>query len=208
MVWRFVCARVSGDEHLAEDIVSETVLALIKAAASTDTEINNPGAWLRTVANNKINDHFRAAARVQHLIDQVKHTTELANTHDGASHQEQREQRETIRGALQTLPDQFQLALEWKYIDKLNVREIAQRLDVTEKAAESLLFRARRDFRSRLTLDDVGDAVGGESGKGPPSAQQVPAPPVVESESRSESENVAHNDPSSTETRIPINHSK
>ncbi|MGE3778438.1 MAG: hypothetical protein AB7F89_14730, partial [Pirellulaceae bacterium] len=39
---------------------------------------------------------------------------------------------------------------EWKYLDGLSVREIAVRWEMTEKAAESVLFRARREFRDRL----------------------------------------------------------
>jgi RNA polymerase sigma-70 factor (ECF subfamily) len=56
------------------------------------------------------------------------------------------------------LPEQYRLALEWKYIDGLSVRQIAERLALTEKAAESILFRARREFREglgRMGGDDV-----------------------------------------------------
>ena len=35
-------------------------------------------------------------------------------------------------------------------MDKLSVREIAERMQTTEKAVESVLFRARRDFRERV----------------------------------------------------------
>jgi DNA-directed RNA polymerase specialized sigma24 family protein len=37
--------------------------------------------------------------------------------------------------------------LEWKYLDGLRVREIAQRLGETEKAVETVLYRARIEFR-------------------------------------------------------------
>ena len=36
-VWRFVYTRVDGDSHLAEDIVSETVLALVQAVSDEST---------------------------------------------------------------------------------------------------------------------------------------------------------------------------
>ena len=149
-VWRFVCVRVGGDQHLAEDIVSETVLALIRAAAVPDGEIENPGAWLRSVASRKVNDHFRAAARVKHLIDQVKQTAEAADYNGPVSQHELEERREAIRGVMNQLTESHRMALEWKYIDKWSVRDIAARLDLTEKATESLLFRARKDFRDRL----------------------------------------------------------
>lgn len=153
-VWRFVYARVGRDPHLAEDIVSETVLALIRTASDPEANISNPGGWLRSVASNKVNDHFRAAARVQHLIDQARQTTEVADFDEPLANQEQEERRAEIRSVMDGLPEQHRLVLEWKYVDKLSVRSIAGRMDVSEKAAESILFRARRDFRDRVTRID------------------------------------------------------
>lgn len=152
-VWRFVYVRVNADSHLAEDIVSETVLALIRAAA-TDSEIKNPLAWLRSVANHKVQDHFRAAARVQHLVEQVRQTTDDSDSNDAAQQQQLLERRSDVREVMDQLSDQQRLALEWKYIERLSVRQIAERLQTTEKAAESILFRARREFRDRINGKD------------------------------------------------------
>lgn len=160
-VWRYVYVRAKGDRHLAEDVVGEAVLALIKAVSDPTTEIGNPGGWLRSVANHKLMDHFRAAARVQHLIDQAKQTTPVSDNHDAATEQELQEQREEIRQVMDSLPEQTRAALEWKYIDRLSVKQIAGRLNVTEKSAESILFRGRREFRQRLvTREDPDESFG------------------------------------------------
>ncbi len=155
-VWRFVYVKVKGDRHLAEDIVSEAVLALLKAVADPATDIGNPVGWLRSVAAHKVADHFRAAAaaRVQHLIDQVKQAAPVVDGRDAVEEQELQERREEIREVLDHLPEPTRLALEWKYIDKLSVKEIAERLDVSDKAAESILFRGRKEFRQRMLMKD------------------------------------------------------
>ena len=153
-VWRFVYVRVKGDRHLAEDIVGESVLALIRVVSDPSVEIGNPTAWLRSVAAHKVADHFRAAARVQHLIDQAKQSPAVSDGRDAVKEQELQERREEIRQVLDQLPEQTRLALEWKYIDKLSVKAIAERLDITEKAAESVLFRGRKDFRQRILMKD------------------------------------------------------
>lgn len=152
-VWRFVYVRVNGDSHLTEDIVSETVLALLRAVRA-ESEIGNLSGWLRGVASHKLNDHFRAAARVQHLMEQASRMTESADHNDAVQQQELQERRGEIRRVMDTLSDQQQIALEWKYIEKLSVREIAARMDLTEKAVESILFRARRDFKEKLVRLD------------------------------------------------------
>jgi len=156
-VWRFVYVRVRGDQHLAEDIVSETVLALVKAAGKPEVEINNPGGWLRTVAGNKVTDHFRAAARVQHLIDQAQQESGTRKVEEPSARQELEERRVEVRNVMDTLSEQHRVALEWKYIEKLSVREIAERMSLSEKAVESLLFRARREFRSGMNRSDDGN---------------------------------------------------
>ena len=51
-VWRYVYGRVQGNEHLAEDIVSETLISLIDSVDSLDANCNL-GGWLRTVAANR-----------------------------------------------------------------------------------------------------------------------------------------------------------
>ena len=157
-VWRFVYTRVDGDSHLAEDIVSETVLALVRAVSDEATaEIENPGGWLRAVANHKVQDHYRAVARVRHLIDEAKQTAESDEQEDPAKQSETQEKRAEIRAAMDELSDQHRSALEWKYLDKLSVREIAERWETTEKAVESILFRARGELRMKLLKTDVVD---------------------------------------------------
>ncbi|WP_231602789.1 RNA polymerase sigma factor [Neorhodopirellula pilleata] len=149
-IWRYVYFRVDRDPHLTEDIVAETVLALVSAASSEDAiTINNPSAWLRTVALRRIQDHFRAVARVQHLIERAEQNTGCGQP-DPAIEYDEALDRQQVRDAMERLPEHYRLALEWKYVDSLSVAKIAERLGTTEKGAEAVLFRARRDLRRHL----------------------------------------------------------
>jgi RNA polymerase sigma-70 factor (ECF subfamily) len=98
---------------------------------------------------HKVQDHYRAAARVQHLIDEAGDSV-AGKEPDPADQPLADERRATIRRVMDDLPEPQRLALEWKYLDHLSVREIAERMATTEKAVESILFRARREFRERL----------------------------------------------------------
>ena len=156
-VWRLVCARVDGDTHLAEDLVNETMLALFKSFnKQSSDEIKSLGGWLHTVANRKVQDHYRAVARVRHLVQTAAENQDVNSGEPQSSEIEiAKERRAEIRELMDSLSDQFRLVLEWKYIDGLSVAAIAERLDVTEKAAESILFRARKAFRERAGLRDL-----------------------------------------------------
>ncbi len=153
-VWRFVYARVDRDTHLAEDIVAESVLALVAAAAS-ETKIDHPAAWMRTVALRRIQDHFRAAARVQHLIEQAQQQSQIIDEQDPAAKHDQKLKLQNVRQAMDDLPETYRLALEWKYVDQASVKLIAKRLGATEKSAESVLYRARQALRNQLNKHDV-----------------------------------------------------
>ena len=172
-VWRFACVRAKADRHLAEDIVSEAVLALLKAVADPTITIQSPMSWLRTVVANKVVDHFRAAARVQHLIDQGQVTQPHFDAQTASQQQQVSERRAEVREILESLPEQTRIALEWKYIDKASVREISDRLGLTEKAVESILFRGRREFRERMLRQQKSEDREGPGARGPMSHDLV-----------------------------------
>jgi len=51
-----------------------------------------------------------------------------------------------IKKAMDTLPHDYAHILRLKYVEGYKVDEIAKEVDITHKAAESLLFRARKAF--------------------------------------------------------------
>jgi RNA polymerase sigma factor (sigma-70 family) len=62
-------------------------------------------------------------------------------------HLQRRELARLVQVTLDSLPPRYGDALEWKYLQDLSVSDIAARLNVGPKAAESLLTRARQAFR-------------------------------------------------------------
>jgi RNA polymerase sigma-70 factor (ECF subfamily) len=64
-----------------------------------------------------------------------------------------------IQAALDGLPHHYGDVLEWKYVDGLSVQEIAARLAIGPKAAESCLTRARGAFREAIAA--IGGSVDG-----------------------------------------------
>ena len=143
-MWRFVSAKL-GDLHATEDIISETMLAFVSAANEMDLDDCNVFGWLRTVARRKICDHYRSKSRQDQLVNRLAGS--VVDDPKAGDRLELEETREDVIGVLDQLTDHERLALEWKYLDRLSVGEIAKRLDLTEKAAESVLYRGRREFR-------------------------------------------------------------
>ncbi len=124
IVWRYVFARMRRDTHAGQDVLSETFLAAI-GSLKNGTTTENVAGWLTGIARNKTADWYR---------QQEKSATtdaEAVTLDNSAS--------EVVADVLDALPDDERVILEWKYLDRCTVREIAERLGRTEKAVEAML---------------------------------------------------------------------
>ena len=152
-LYRFAVARLRGDSELARDIVQTTAC---KALGKLETYRGEAPlfTWLCACCRNEILMHFRRMSRSPGLVA-------LGEDDSGADFEIQapgdppegalarKEEARRVHTVLDLLPPKYARALEWKYLDRLPVEEIAGRLRLGAKAAESLLTRARRAFRER-----------------------------------------------------------
>lgn len=159
LVWRYAYALLD-DVHAAEDIVSETMLALLKNIEQIDSEAPKISAWLRSVVRHKVADHHRRSYRAKDHLPRVALEQERRDGPEDPSAQLTLSEKKTqITEILEGLPERQRLALEWKYVEGMRVREIAERLGETEKAVEATLYRARREFRRVYEVSELEVAV-------------------------------------------------
>ena len=152
--WRIAWQLVS-DRQVAEDLVADCFLALCRQAKDLDPDNVKLFGWVRGVIRNKAMDHHRAKARKSDVLGQLAILQESSNAQKQsdirpAARSEQAEQINDVTAVLESLEEKKRQCLEWKYLERLSVREMAARLDVTEKAVESILYRARLEFRERF----------------------------------------------------------
>ena len=153
-LYRFAVNRLDRDRELTREIVQSTVCKAIAKLATFRGEAALM-TWLCACCRTEIATHFRGKARAPReveLVDgEVTPKTYLNQAHLFGPLEtfERKEDAELVHLALDQLPPHYGRALEWKYLDNLSVKEIAKRLSLGPKAAESLLTRARRSFRDR-----------------------------------------------------------
>lgn len=152
LAWRYAYAQVQ-DIHVTEDVVSETMLALLKNIHQIDInpiegDAAHIAGWLRSVVHNKVADHHRQAFRLKDRLETIgrAHSAECGASSPTVA-LETAETRARVIQILEKLSAKQRLLLEWKYAEGLRVREIAERLNETEKGIEAALYRARREFR-------------------------------------------------------------
>lgn len=163
-LYRFAMSRLDGNEDLAEEIVQRVLirgldrLHTYRAEAALFT-------WLCTLCRHEIASWRERAGRSREvsLFDErpdvlaALETLTAVDADDPETSLRRRELSGLVQLTLDYLPRRYGDVLEWKYIEELSVREIADRLGVGQKAAESLLSRAREAFRDGFSFA-VGDS--------------------------------------------------
>ncbi len=151
-VYRFALGRLRGDRDLTREIVQTTVCKALAKLASYRGEASLL-TWLCACCRNEIAMHYRRRKSLPPHLELEEERALPAESpfpwYGGGPEREaiRREADHLVHLALDLLPPHYAQALEWKYLDRFPVNEIAARLGVGPKAAESLLTRARRAFR-------------------------------------------------------------
>ncbi len=149
-LWAYVVWRCAGLRELADEITQETWLIAVRRIRVFDPGQGRFLAWLRGIAANVLQNHFRACRR--------RPQQELSGDEPACDTTDVREQAELIGKALAQLPDHYEAVLRAKYLDLMSVAQIALEWDETPKTIESLLTRARHAFRGayeKLAGNDV-----------------------------------------------------
>jgi RNA polymerase sigma-70 factor (ECF subfamily) len=150
-LWRFAVSRLAGDQERASEIVQT---AMVKALSKIETYRGEASllTWLCACCRNEILMHFRSRRRAPEEVE-LRECVEpgagmpVAPPTDGEAALLSRERALQVHLVLDTLPGDYARALEWKYVEKLSMRDIAARFGRSEKSVESLLTRARDAFR-------------------------------------------------------------
>jgi RNA polymerase sigma-70 factor (ECF subfamily) len=152
-LYRFVLLRVRGDASVAEEIVQRTMCLVVRKLSGYRGEALL-FTWLCRICRNEIASVVRERQLESQdgipLEDNPGVQAALQSLSPEAGPERLRRTEEIarfVRVTLEHLPARYACALEMKYIRGCSVDEIAETLNVSSKAAESVLSRARAAFR-------------------------------------------------------------
>jgi RNA polymerase sigma-70 factor (ECF subfamily) len=156
-VYRFALARLGEREDAAEDVAQATLCQVVRRLETWRGEASL-FTWVCTICRHEIEAWRRkhpgeASIELAEDAPEIRAALESLYARESCRTQTAAERRELatlVQRVLDHLPTHYGSVLEWKYLDELPVREIASRLDLSEKAAESLLTRARAAFRDAV----------------------------------------------------------
>jgi RNA polymerase sigma-70 factor (ECF subfamily) len=153
-IYRFIFLKVNSQE-IAQDLTSETFLRGWEAFKSQKSnlknqkEIENIQAFLYKIARNLVIDYYREKGRVQ--VVSAEYTPIADPRQDLEEKTILASDLNAIKLALTKLPEDYQNAIIWRYLDDLPISEIAVMLDRTEEATRVLLSRALKALKNKLS---------------------------------------------------------
>lgn len=140
--------RMLGDRAEAEDIAQEALLRLWKMAPKWDADRAQVRTWLYRVAANLCTDRLRRRGRHGPALD------DIAEPDSGQPSAEARMQSETRQAALEeallTLPERQRSAVILRHIEGMSNPQIAEILEISVEAVESLTARGKRALAAIL----------------------------------------------------------
>jgi RNA polymerase sigma-70 factor (ECF subfamily) len=149
----FVARRSHLDPAGIEDIVQNTLIKAIRHLGSFRGEAAL-FTWVCEICRHDLASLHRKAERQpthESLDADPAAVLELRapSDYEPPNELELAAHRGAVATTLNILPERYARALEWKYGDGFSVQEIARMLGLTTIAAQSLLARARKEFRER-----------------------------------------------------------
>lgn len=136
---------------MAEDIFQNVWLKVVNNAARYEAR-GHFKAWLMTVTRNETIGQIRVQLP---LADSDEENFDEGVASDDAERDllKQADARK-VHNAIESLPENQRVVLMLSLVDGLSHEEIARQLSVTVVAVGSLMFRARKELRSKLKKGD------------------------------------------------------
>ena len=153
-IYRYIYFRVNAEEQ-AQDLTSEVFLKswqwLSDSSPKFKTrDLANPRAFFYQVARNLITDFYSQKDRLPLSLDEITDRP-LADKTVGPSEQASLNlDMATVKKTLQKLNPDYQEIIIWRYLDELEVKEIAQIIDKSEGAVRTILSRALASLKEVL----------------------------------------------------------
>lgn len=134
-------AVAAGDREVAADCVQDAFMRAFVRWHRV-SRLDDPVAWIRHVAVNRMRDHFRKAERGSRAVGRLGARQPMVTDAPGEPNE--------LAALLAQLPTQQRIAAALFYVDDLSVGEVAHAMGLTDGAVKYHLHAARATLRGAL----------------------------------------------------------
>jgi RNA polymerase sigma-70 factor (ECF subfamily) len=141
------------NRSLAEELLQKTVFDAVRGRGSYDPSKGCPEDWIAGIARNNIRLEIRRRASRPSINGDISRYLKVIDVKPLPDEVlERQEMTEIVHSALEKLDSKEKAVLKAKYIEELSANDIAQQMNMTEKAIYNMLYRAKISLRRELEL--------------------------------------------------------
>ena len=145
-IYNFLVIKTNGNEHVAEEIFSDTFYSALTSAHSIK-DAKKIFPWLLQIARRRFADHLRKKYRNKDIESEEEISDDL---HSKDYVKEQNEKAILVNMAMENIRPEYKNILNLKYIEDKSQKEISAIYGKSESSIESLLFRARDALKKEM----------------------------------------------------------
>ncbi len=147
-LWRYLLVVTSGDEDAAGEALQSALVRLVRyiKVFTSDAAF---WSWLTVLARSALSDQTRKRRRYLAFLDRFTWHSRIQRTIPDNADADTR-LLSLLDASLAALPSDERRLVEAKYLTRRCVREMAEELDLSEKAVESRLVRIRRKLKTAI----------------------------------------------------------
>lgn len=147
----FIKAKIANEKD-SEEILQDVLLATLEALRDFSFR-SSLFTFICSIANHKVIDFYRRKKIKSIVFSRLPDVEPLISTFFGPEDSLDEELlKQKIKQTFRSLAPKHSRILKLKYIYGYTVEEIAEKLSISFKSAESQLFRARRAFALAYSL--------------------------------------------------------
>lgn len=139
MIYRFIYIKTLGNVQLAEDITQETFIKAWQKSDKFDITKGSLKTWLYTIARNLLIDYLRKAKNHTESINEFEEIKSAISIEKDA---EQALLREEMLKSLKSLNQSDEDLIIMRFINELEIKEMAQILNKPENTVKVAIHRA------------------------------------------------------------------
>jgi RNA polymerase sigma-70 factor (ECF subfamily) len=145
-IFAYVYHRV-GHRQTAEDLVGDVFLRALRRISTFRWQGVDFGAWLMTIARNRVHDHFKSARfRLEATVEEVFDRPVLASEDNPEQALLSSDLQAQVHDAIRQLKGEQAEVLYLRFIQHLNVAETASVMGKTDGAIKALQYRALKSL--------------------------------------------------------------
>lgn len=144
--------RLLGNQKDTEDITQEVFLRLWTNAEKFSSEKSKLTTWLHRITHNLCIDYLRKHGRMQ-TQDSFDEEADDSLTEHKESFDESSDAAKLLSEAISALPENQRSALSLCHYQGFSNKEAAAIMNISVKALESAIARAKRSLREKLTTN-------------------------------------------------------